>query len=364
MLFLYLFYSPLQPIPQDSTRFERSDLNDHLTVFNGRTGSYVPAREGINSNTYRLTLEPPIPAPAYLVFRSTTDRMIVYQGEVTHFFKDSLRIPLDSLISMSPTSALTFSITSLELGPPSDLRVYLETPLQQSEEPIVADRPTSETLDFALVTALLILFYLAMLVNRFPKDSADYSRWLRSFNFQNREETLMNTRPFSRNNILFMILTSALIGYCLQMLLILAPGVLKFPTFWLYQQSLLLAWLELSVLTFFVISIRYVLISLFNRLFNLGDFRVIQFLNSIRYSLGTFFFAFLAIVVIYLTARQGELFAYEIIAFTVAFLLLLRVGVMFFKLMNFSRHAVFHLFSYLCATEIIPFLMLYKLILG
>ncbi len=48
---------------------------------------------------------------------------------------------------------------------------------------------------------------------------------------------------------------------------------------------------------------------------------------------------------------------YELMGYMLFGALVLRVIIIFFKLMNSSSHSVLHLFSYLCATELIPLIM-------
>ena len=146
----------------------------------------------------------------------------------------------------------------------------------------------------------------------------------------------------------------------------LTEGFVYFP--WIsYQMSLvqsLLIWLVASAIVFLSFIIKYVLINLFIGLFKLGDFKYIQHFNSLRFSLGAFILVFILVIITFLTYRTGDIDLYMIFIQLLVVLLLIRIVILFFKLRDHSLYKNFHLFSYLCGTEIIPFVILYKIVLG
>jgi hypothetical protein len=225
-------------------------------------------------------------------------------------------------------------------------------------------RQENKFIEYFTVSSLILLALIALLINRFPKESKEYSAIANSLNFQNREESLITTRPLNRNNLPFLALDSLLIGFFISVLKVLAPQHLEMSFLGGMPSSYYLELVEISFIVFLLLIGKYLLITAFTRLYRLGEFRFIQFYNSLRYSIWVFLPSFVILVIIYLFYRQPFLQIYSFIINMVVFLLIVRLIILFFKLMNYSDYKNFHLFSYLCATEIIPFLVLYNITLG
>jgi hypothetical protein len=126
----------------------------------------------------------------------------------------------------------------------------------------------------------------------------------------------------------------------------------------------LISWPLTTSVVFISFLIKYLLLSVFSGLFRLGDFRYIQHFNSLRFSLGAFLLVFLLTVITYLTFRIEGLEAYLMFTKALVVLLLIRILILFFKLRDYTSYRNFHLFSYLCGTELVPFIIVYKMVLG
>ena len=110
-------------------------------------------------------------------------------------------------------------------------------------------------------------------------------------------------------------------------------------------------------LVFGVLMAKIFLLGLLAGIFKLTDFGPAQFHNYVRLLLVSFIFCstFLLILVMFdlqFSAWFSRL-SYCIVGMSIVF-----VGITFLKLMARGGFTVFHLFSYLCASEIIPLIIL------
>ena len=294
--------------------------------------------------------------------------MLLVNKKGVTVFKDTLILDLDSLSGVSSLQVYTFTLFNQNWIYGNRLSTTLITTNPKTANGLLVQdihsRQESNFTEFFTISSLILLTIIAILINRFPKESKEYSAITYSLSFQNREESLITIRPLNRNNLLFIGLDALLIGFLISSLKVLSPQHLEMNLLRGAPSSYYLDWLEISFVIFLLLIGKYILISVFNRLYHLGEFRFIQFYNSLRYSIWVFLLAFIILVLSYLSFRQPYLHIYSFMINMVVFLLAIRLFILFIKLMNYSDYRNFHLFSYLCATEIIPFLVLYNIVLG
>ena len=281
-------------------------------------------------------------------------------------FHDDLILDLDSLTESLQLNEFTFTIYNSAGLVKILMKATIDTqqPGSFSTQTTITERGKNVFTDFFVLAGFILLVFISVLVIRFPKDSADYSAIINSLSFKNREETLITTRPLSRNNLLFIALNSLIIAFVLISFRILTPTNIQLTISGGSSAMIYWDWFKFSLFVFALIILKYILISAFSRLYGLGEFRYIQFYNSLRFSLAVSLLAFTSLSIVFLSIRLPNLVIYNIMINIIVIMLLIRLGIMFFKLMNYSNHKTFHLFSYLCATELIPFLVLYKMVLG
>jgi hypothetical protein len=97
------------------------------------------------------------------------------------------------------------------------------------------------------------------------------------------------------------------------------------------------------------------------RLFDMRGMARYHFFNWVRLLL-VMFGAATAIIFMYFISRGDHPYLFVVFLSVVAGTLLVWIVMAFFKLSGRSGHSMFHLFSYLCATEIIPLLITVKVL--
>jgi len=347
--------------------FEEIDLRDSWRVFNEKTRTFESFGSGQRKRSVRWRMQFEEGDYGRLEIRAPKESFILVNGKYYSEINEVLTLHTDSLLKEFGTYVYDFTIFRNSGLSATNLRTVYYKQIVGLAEGMPQDRRSrGDFSNFFVLVSFLILAFVGILFRRFPRDTLDYFSFQRSLSFKNREETLVSTRPFNRTNILFIILNSGIIAFLLVALVRLTNGYVYFPfvnTEMNLSQSLL-SWLFTTAIVFVSFLLKYLLMSIFIGLFRMGDFRYIQHFNSLRYSLGSFLFIFILMTITYLAFRTEGLEAYFIYTRIIVILLVMRIIVLFFKLRDYTSYRNFHLFSYLCGTELIPFIIVYKLVLG
>jgi len=105
------------------------------------------------------------------------------------------------------------------------------------------------------------------------------------------------------------------------------------------------------------VAVVYVL----SNLFGMTGIAGVHFFNWIRFTL-IIFSALLVILFVYYISRGINPSVYVIFQYVLLTSLAGWIVILFLKLNNRAEHAMFHLFSYICATELIPLLITIKVL--
>lgn len=347
--------------------FEEIDLRDSWRVFNEKSRTFEAFGTSERKKSVRWHMQFEEEDEGRLEIKAPKESFVLINGKYYCRIDELLIIYTDSLLNEFGTNAFDFTIFRNSGLSVSNLSTVFYKRLDNLVEGTPQDRRSQgDFLNFFVIVSFLILAFIGILFRRFPRDTLDYFSFQRSLSFKNREETLVSTRPFNRTNILFIILDSGIIAFLLVAFVRLTNGYVYFPfvSAGMNLSQSLLIWIFTTSIVFTSFLLKYLLLSVFIGLFRLGDFRYIQHFNSLRYSLGSFLLIFILLIITYLSFRTEGLGAYFIFTRILVILLIMRIIVIYFKLRDYTSYRNFHLFSYLCGTELIPFILVYKLVLG
>lgn len=245
-----------------------------------------------------------------------------------------------------------------------NMTTHIQTYKPMDDTPEKSLRKGNYFLDFALLAslALAISFTIFLRTNLvLTKDYFSINRWLGS---QDRTEAGFGLRIASSVNILYYFF-----GSCLLALILLAAFHLMGSSTFLASifqinstSQGFLKWALLSVSIFALLAVKLLWIAIFATLFGFKDTVRFQFFNFVR----VIFISVAILVVIgflfVLFNVRSELFYYYQM-YLLAGIFIAGTLVVYFKLMARLPYHFFHLFSYLCASEIIPLIVLVKMIL-
>jgi hypothetical protein len=219
----------------------------------------------------------------------------------------------------------------------------------------IEGRTGNVTRNVFIFTFFFILIYLALLYYLNPRSVQEFFWVTRAVSFRELDENLVKTRPLSSVNLSFYALLAFLVSWVITALLLLTENPLgrRFFSFDTFFEGLWV-WFRFALFLFVLLILKYVLIWAFKELFRIKAFIHSHYYNFVR--LGLLFYVFFAglLFVSYFTFFKVDPGYYELLGYMLFGALALRVIIIFFKLMNSSSHSVLHLFSYLCATELIP----------
>jgi hypothetical protein len=123
----------------------------------------------------------------------------------------------------------------------------------------------------------------------------------------------------------------------------------------------LLQWLKLSVIILMLLFAKIVMVFLLSNLFGMKGIAGIHFFNWIRLLL-VISGSLSVIIFIYFISRGENSQVYVFFLSVIVTFLVGWIVIVFLKLNNRTEHSVFHLFSYICATEVIPLLITIKVL--
>lgn len=220
----------------------------------------------------------------------------------------------------------------------------------------------NEFAQFFIISSILILILFTTLKNLYPRLSTDFFSVTRTVSSRNLDEVVFKLR-FTEKYNLWMIGFHAIIFSFLLLSLGHLTGGLFIP--YMDIPSTLagsfVKWFVLAIMLAVLITSQSVLLSIFNGVFGF-DFRSIHFYNHLRYSaiIGGVFL--LLLVILYQGFKIENAGFYTTLVYIATALLALRLFFVFQKLMSSRSNTILHLFSYLCATELIPLVIVIKVL--
>jgi hypothetical protein len=216
-------------------------------------------------------------------------------------------------------------------------------------------------LDFSLLATLALIGSFAIFIQTNPALTFDYLNVRKWFSFQEKDESKFTLRIASSVNLLFYLFGS----FFMSLMLIIAFHFAG-DQFWLAQAFPIKStpqafwqWLLLSAVIFGCFIIKLAWLAMLAALFGFRDtvnFQFFNFMRSILIAITTV--AFLCLVYYILGIQSSSYFEYLI--FILSAIFVVGIALIYFKLLSRMPFHFFHLFSYLCASEIIPTLVLIR----
>lgn len=285
---------------------------------------------------------------------------VFVNGKLLANGKDTLRMKVDSL----HTYAGDRLISIYQDQPIYALKTILLTPQMQPDEFENPARVRNFFSDFVIIASFLLVGFIVMLYRINPRLTFDYLNIIKLFSIQERDESIVAGRIGSSVNLLFFGFISFLLALLFLIVFRMAPDRIWLAGEFTFDstEGVFLDWFFISVIIFAMLMTKLLLIVSFSLLFRLRDTVRFQFFNFIRLLfIVSITLCMLAVFYFIIQTQQPGPFYFLLILATV----FIGIGTLFLYLKLLARTAlpVFHLFSYLCATEIIPLLILGKWIL-
>jgi hypothetical protein len=295
----------------------------------------------------------------YLKFKSTQPFFVFVDQQLLWVDHHNLVVSIDSLRQKLGKTAFTVSIYSNNNIEPGTLLTQRIRYSLVASTSIYEARPSSFLNNFVIIGASIILLLLILIVKLNPKLASDYFSVSKIFSLRESEDSIVYTRITSSSNFLFYGFSSLTIAFFLLLLFVHLPGKLLVKPESL--GDLMQDWFSLSLFVILIFSLKMLIIYLFATLFQLRDVAGMQFFNWTRlfFLFVGFSVSLLSVSILSRNAEPGWINFFYMAAGTI---LVLWIVLAFFKIAAKARISPFHLFSYLCATEIIPSLIILKIL--
>lgn len=230
----------------------------------------------------------------------------------------------------------------------------------------IQPRESAAFKNFFILGLLLLLAIMAALYNLYPKSFREYFGIAKVFTSRLREESIIASRPVSTINTVFLAMYCALLSFLLIVVWHQLEGIP--PSFRFVNldnfTGLAFSWALFTVIVFFAIILKFLLVAAMSSLFNMKLLATVHFFDFVRISLLFMILTLGVVSLSILSFPSLNVFNGKLVLFFMLFLSFIIVLVLFLKLIRASSFRNLQLFSYLCTTEILPFLIGFKFFLN
>ncbi|HRI79207.1 MAG TPA: DUF4271 domain-containing protein [Cyclobacteriaceae bacterium] len=223
-------------------------------------------------------------------------------------------------------------------------------------------KPPTFFRDYAILACAILFIFLLVLFKTNPQLTLDYFSFAKIFSVRERNENLLVTRITSSVNLLFYLFCALLTGFLLSAVFYFAGNFFRVArgTEIISMGSAFWLWARLSAYILMLLAAKLIIVLLFSSLFNFRETVSFQFFNFLRFVLFTAVMMAL-LSLLYFVFRGGQAQFYALLI-SLALIFLSAGSVMvLIKLLARAPFSFFHLFSYLCASEIIPLVIIIKI---
>jgi len=272
------------------------------------------------------------------------------------------RYSMDSLRDEFFSSTLLIGVYAENIYPENLKTVIASTRKLEQVEITDVQRPRTYFHDF-VVSGIISLFILLIIVTQLTKVPLSFFFWRRIFSVHESEEAQLYTRLASTTNILFYVFSSLIIAFYLMIIFHFTGDRFQVALEFRSESyfGTILKWGKLSTYLLIAFFVKIGLVMAFSRMFGMGDFFGFQVINWMRLVLVAFGTLTLILVVYFLSPGIRES-VYIVFFWFLVLALSSWLIILFTKVARRPGFTLFHIFSYLCATEVIPLLISIKLL--
>ena len=363
LLTIHLFVSGLLARGDE---FFRKDYSDHWIVYDQPNESYVPVIGEINKHrTIHFFLDLIAEAGKKFEICSNGEISILIDGNIidNDNLNGCLVWEIDSLYQNYRKDSIQLSIYKVDKW--VDLKSSILHPalgFVPKVNPIKVRlaQAQSNFIVFALIIIGIALLLIRESNHRFFEE---FSSVVKIFKLKVRSSQLYVLKPYSREVFLMIILQSLGVSFFVISIGPFFPQVEGFiiniaSTFW----GLVGQWILMAFIFTVVLYLQFIVLFVTNLFFSNSRILHIQFYDNLR--IIHFYLTALFIFVILFYVISSSIFLClisELLVLAIGMFALKSV-VIYLKMLNESSHRNLHIFSYFCATEILPVALVVKII--
>jgi hypothetical protein len=294
-----------------------------------------------------------------IVISDTREYGVFINGTLHLRTKGDVSLDVDSLLDRYSSNPL-LSIYSKSRAGLVETHLVYSVPTTGFENTF---RTSNHFLNFSILGSIILLVFIVLIYRTNPSLVIDYLNVVKLISVQERDEAIVAGRIGSSANLIFFWFISLLTSF---VLICELNGGSKWylSSDWIFKSlsNLFYTWAILSIIIFLLLIAKLFLIWILSGLFGFKDvvrFQFFSFVRSLYISIGLA--SLLGIYYFISPLNNPQFFRYLMIV--VFNILGLNSILLFFKLMTRTSTSSFHLFSYLWGSEIIPLMILMKVLL-
>lgn len=330
----------------------KKNFKDQWQIYDGAFKKY----EGQKVSTIYFSVELSSYKGDYLKIESAGACSVFLNGKLSLRDGKAISLSIDSLQKVTGQESVWVAIHDKQCA---DLKTFLVSPTVVNEFSPHPEHALSR--DFIIVAALIMVTLLLLIIYLNPKLASDYFSVTRMFSFRESDEVQLSNRITNSTNILFYAYGSLLFALCL--LLIFNQAETLFSEQFRAESfsQAFLFWFELTLimLGFFLLKILWVYMA--STLFAFQDQATFQYFNWTRLLLITNLIIAAILITYFISYGNSGGFYFTMLR-VIGIALSGWLVIIFLKFSRRVSASVFHIFSYLCATEIIPLLITLKVL--
>lgn len=343
----------------------KEDLSARWRVF--EHGSYVPFSPEGNSgvSVIYFQLKGNEHKRQFLRIASYHNPVVFVNGKlIRRIDQKQVDLSIDSLRQIVSSASLLIALYQKNINV-KNLQTYIMTNGAAAENSALQEfsKPPTYFRDFVIAGIFILMTLFVFIIRMNARLTADYFSVIRIFTSHESEDTQLHGRIGNSSNILFYAFCSLIVSFYLVVIFHFVPE--HFFISWAFQADsfpmALLQWIKLSGILFILFMVKIFVVYLASALFGLREIFGLHVFNWIRLMLVScgVMTIFLAL---YNISRGVNENVYSSLFWFIACILVAWIIILFPKVARRSNFSLFHIFSYLCATEIIPLLVSIKLL--
>ncbi len=348
-------------VPPAGTQVTVRELSPDYQVFDGRAYHSASSADLAAASTVYFRVDARKYGGHFISVWSPGNAHLFVNGRLVSAVKDSALFSIDELRSEFGEQLFVGIHAPGELQEVS-ARIVSLGGMAMTRAPVMALRPPTFFRDFGILASLILMIFLLVIFRSNPQLTLDYFSFSKVFSSSERNETQLASRITSSENLLFYLFSALLMGFLLTAILyssgadFMTSGAIKFGSL----AGTLWIWLRLSFFILLLLAGKLLIVLVFSTLYNFRETVSFQFFNFLRFVLFTAVILAAMNLLFFVFRIQSEAWYERLI---VLGLMLLTIGsvVVFLKLLGRLRFSLFHLFSYLCISEFIPLVILFKI---
>lgn len=358
---IFLLFTLASKAQPDTDSVAVVDLRSDWKVMEGK--SLVPFSDQSHSDTRIIYLEIDpgrYPKGSLVKFESSQPLSVYLNYKLIQFESNDIELKLDGLQRRFPTPWL-FGVYQ------ADGLSWLKTEIHYinyyDSNQLNLERHGNYFLDFSIIASIILIIFFIALLQTNPRLTSDYFNFIRLFSIQEREDSLLNSRISASVNILYYLFSSVAIAFTwLTIFHFGSDKITVSESFKIHSLgSAFFQWGKLSLFVTLGFILRLVILSTFTSLFEFKEALSVQFYNSVRLGFFLATMSALACLSIFILGIHSPA-PYSTLLKGIILMLIFWVFMVGLKLMRRSPFRFFHLFSYLCASELIPVVILVKVL--